>query len=104
MFPSHWLLISLVSLAWALQQGYLVGGDGEVTLDFLLRQAMQAVLTHRLLADAEAEAGESLSLLWDLILFDDDDGDADDDAAEVDDGKGDDNDDDFGLDSEVVGK
>ena len=40
------------------------------TFDFLLRQAMQAVLTHRLLAaaeaEAEAEAGESTSLLWDL--------------------------------------
>lgn len=36
------------------------------TFDFLLRQAMQAVLTHRLFADAEA--GESVSLLWDLDL------------------------------------
>lgn len=32
------------------------------TLDFLLRHAMHAVLTHLLLAEAD-EAGESLSLL-----------------------------------------
>lgn len=42
----------------------------EQTLDFLLRQAMQAVLTHRLFADAEpGESLESLSLLCDFILF-----------------------------------
>ena len=41
----------------------------ELTLDFLLRQAMQAVLTHRLLADAAA--GVSLSLLkWGFDLID----------------------------------
>lgn len=39
----------------------------ESTLDFLLRQAMHAVLTHLLFAEA-AEAGESLSLVWDLEL------------------------------------
>ena len=39
------------------------------TLDFLLRQAIQAVLTHRRFADADvAEAGESLSPLRDLCL------------------------------------
>ena len=39
-------------------------------MDFLLRQAMQAVLTHRRFAEAaEAEEGESLeSLLWELEL------------------------------------
>ena len=42
----------------------------EQTLDFLLRQAMQAVLTHRLFADAEpGESLESLSLLCDFVLF-----------------------------------
>lgn len=40
--------------------------EDHLTLDFLLRQAMHAVLTHRLFADAEA--GEPLSLLWDLDL------------------------------------
>ena len=44
-----------------------IADEGTRTLDFLRRQAMQAVLTHLLLADAEA--GESLSLLWDLDLF-----------------------------------
>lgn len=40
------------------------------TLDFLLRQAMQAVLTHRLFADAEpGESLESLSLPCDFVLF-----------------------------------
>lgn len=37
------------------------------TFDFLLRQAIHAVLTHLLFAEA-AEAGESLSLVWDLEL------------------------------------
>ena len=46
-----------------------IADEGTRTLDFLLRQAMQAVLTHLLLADADAEAGESLSLSWDLALF-----------------------------------
>ena len=42
----------------------------EQTLDFLLRQAMQAVLTHRLFADAEpGESLESLSLPCDFVLF-----------------------------------
>ncbi len=42
----------------------------EQTLDFLLRHAMQAVLTHRLFADAEpGESLESLSLLCDFVLF-----------------------------------
>ena len=40
--------------------------EDHLTLDFLLRQAMHAVLTQRLFADAEA--GEPLSLLWDLDL------------------------------------
>lgn len=44
-----------------------IADEGTRTLDFLLRQAMQAVLTHLLLADAEAR--ESLSLSWDLDLF-----------------------------------
>ena len=46
-------------------------GD-ELTLDFLLRQAMQAVLTHRLFADAAAgvSLSLSLSLKWDLALID----------------------------------
>ena len=39
------------------------------TLDFLLRQALHAVLTHRLLAEAEAdESFLSSFLLWDLDL------------------------------------
>ena len=39
-------------------------------MDFLLRQAMQAVLTHRLFADAEpGESLESLSLPCDFVLF-----------------------------------
>ena len=38
-------------------------------MDFLLRQALHAVLTHRLFADAEAEDSFlSSSLLWDLDL------------------------------------
>jgi len=43
---------------------------GKQTLDFLLRHAMQAVLTHLLFA--EADPGESLlsaSLLWDFDLL-----------------------------------
>lgn len=45
--------------------------DGRLgrTLDFLLRQAMQAVLTQRRFADV-AEAGESWSLLCPLDLLD----------------------------------
>ena len=56
--------------AWSATDGTCRVGMGRArrlrTLDFLLRQAMQAVLTHRLFA--EAEAGEALSLLcdWDL--------------------------------------
>lgn len=45
-------------------------GQEEQTLDFLLRHAMQAVLTHRLFADAEpGESLESLSLPCDFVLF-----------------------------------
>ena len=39
-----------------------------LTLDFLLRQAMQAVLTQRLLAAAAAAAAVSFSLARDLDL------------------------------------
>ena len=46
-----------------------VADDLNRTLDFLLRQAMHAVLTHRRLAEAaEAEAGESLSLFSECDL------------------------------------
>ena len=72
MFPSHWSLKSLVSLILGRAgQGSVGGREEELTLDFLLRQAMQAVLTHRLLADVAAEVSLSLSLLkWDLDLID----------------------------------
>lgn len=39
--------------------------DWRGTLDFLFRQATHAVLTHLLFAEV-TDAGESLSLLWDL--------------------------------------
>ena len=43
--------------------------SGEPTFDFLLRQAMHAVLTQRRFAEAaEVEAGEPLSLCWEWDL------------------------------------
>lgn len=61
------LVVEIVGQLMILVPQRSIADEETRTLDFLLRQAMQAVLTHLLLADAEA--GESLSLSWDLDLF-----------------------------------
>ena len=61
---------ALVSIGQRMKRSAQNRGQEEQTLDFLLRHAMQAVLTHRLFADAEpGESLESLSLLCDFVLF-----------------------------------
>ena len=63
---------ALVSIGRRIESNAQSRGQEELeqTLDFLLRHAMQAVLTHRLFADAEpGESLESLSLLCDFVLL-----------------------------------